>query len=137
MRVTLLPREVAARVITGSLATLAWAAGLTIVLLTIPVLLDTIAGKGRADAIAVPLILLVLLAAAIGVCLWRTTAPVVLGYLVLASVITVAYEVYLITADPGLLENELFLVNRPTLALVAIGVASTTVIGGITWTLFG
>jgi hypothetical protein len=137
MRVTLLPREVAARVITGSLATLAWAAGLTVVVLTIPVLIDTLVRKGLADAIPVPLLLLVALLAAIGVCLWRTTAPVVLGYLVVASVIAVAYEVSLITTEPSLLENELFLVNRPTLALVAIGVASTTVVGGIIWCLFG
>lgn len=137
MRVTLLPREVAARVITGSLATLAWAAGLTVVILTIPVLIDTLVRKGLADAIPVPLLLLVALIAAIGVCLWRTTAPVVLAYLVVASVLAVAYEVSLITTEPSLLENELFLVNRPTLALVAIGVASTTVVGGIIWCLFG
>lgn len=137
MRVTLLPREVAARVITGSLATLAWSAGLTVVLLTIPVLIDTLVQKGEAHAIPIPLLLLLALLAAIGVCIWRTTAPIVLGYLVVASVISVAYEVSLITADPTLLEHELFLVNRPTLALVAIGVASTTVIGGIAWCLFG
>ena len=137
MRVTLLPRKVAAQVITGSLATLSWAAGFTIVLLTIPVLLDTLVRKGLADAIPVPLLLLLALMGAIGVCLRWMTAPVVLGYLVVGSVIALAYEVTLIRADVGLLEHELFVVNRPTLALVAIGVASTTVIGGIMWCLFG
>jgi len=137
MRVTLLPREVAARVITVSLATLAWSAGLTVVLLTIPVLVDTLMRKGHGDALPLPLLLLIALMAAIGVCLWRMTAPVVLGYLVVASAISVAYEVSLITTDPTLLSGEVFLVNRPTLALVAIGVASSTVIGGISWCLFG
>ena len=137
MRVTLLPREVAARVITASLATLAWSAGLTVIILTIPVLIDTLVNTGIPDAIPVPLLLLVALAAAIAVCLWRTTAPVVLAYLVVGSIIAVAYEVSLIRADPTLLDHELFLVNRPTLALVAIGVASTTVVGGIIWCLFG
>ena len=97
MRVTLLPREVAARVITVSLATLAWSAGLTVVLLTIPVLVDTLMRKGHGDALPLPLLLLIALMAAIGVCLWRMTAPVVLGYLVVASAISVAYEVSLIT----------------------------------------
>jgi signal transduction histidine kinase len=43
----------------------------------------------------------------------------------------------LIEAEPGLLDHELFLVNRPTLALVAIGVASSSALGGIAWCLIG
>ncbi len=137
MRVTLLPREVAARVITASLATLAWSAGLTIIVLTIPVLIDTLVPRGLAGSLPVPLALLAFFVVAIGLCLWRMTPIVVIAYLVLGSVAAVAYEVVLIGADPTLFDNELFLVNRPTLALVAIGVASSTVIRGIGWCVAG
>ncbi|MFT4285163.1 MAG: hypothetical protein QM598_10060 [Protaetiibacter sp.] len=137
MRVTLLPREAAARVITGAVATLAWSAGLTVIVLAIPVLIETLVNYGYADAMPLPLAMLVLILVGIGVCLRWMTPPVVLGYLAVASVATVVYEVTLIAADPALLEHELYLVNRPTLALVAIGVASSTAIGGIAWCVLG
>jgi len=137
MRVTLLPREAAARVITGAVATLAWSAGLTIVVLVIPVLIETLVNHGYADALPLPLAMLVLILVGIGGCLRWMTPPVVLGYLVVASVATVVYELALIAADHSLLEHELYLVNRPTLALVAIGVASSTAIGGIAWCVLG
>ncbi|AYF98453.1 sensor histidine kinase [Protaetiibacter intestinalis] len=137
MRVTLLPREAAARVITGAVATLAWSAGATVILLSLPVLVDTLVRKELVSALPLPLVLLLVMLAGIGVALWRMTPPVVIAYLVVASLAAVGYEVALITADPGLLEHELFLVNRPTLALVTIGVAATSAIGGIVWCLFG
>jgi signal transduction histidine kinase len=137
MRVTLLPREAAARVITGAVATLAWSAGLTIVVLAIPVLVETLVRKELASAIPLPLALLVLVVAGILVALRWMTPPVVVAYLVIASAATIVYEVTLIDADPALLQHELYLVNRPTLALVAIGVASSSAFGGIAWCVLG
>src|SRR5690606_38957431 len=61
----------------------------------------------------------------------------VIAYLVIASAAALVYEVVLIQAKPGLFEHELFLVNRPTLALVTIGVASSSALGGIAWCLLG
>ncbi|PZQ89903.1 MAG: hypothetical protein DI534_09085 [Leifsonia xyli] len=137
MRVTLLPREAAARVITRALATLAWAAGLTILILAIPVLVETLVRAERASAIPLPLAMLVVIAAGIVVALRWMTPPVVIGYLVLGSVAAIVYEVALIVAEPELLEHELFLVNRPTLALVTIGVASSSIFGAIAWSVVG
>ncbi|QEO09582.1 sensor histidine kinase [Protaetiibacter larvae] len=137
MRVTLLPREAAARVITGAIATLAWSAGATVILLVIPVLVETLIRRGHAELLPVPIILLVVILGAIAVALWRMTPLVVVGYLVVAGAATIGYEVFLLTADPGLLDHELYLVNRPTLALVSIGVAASSALGGIVWCLFG
>ncbi|QNO36832.1 hypothetical protein H4J02_10130 [Protaetiibacter sp. SSC-01] len=137
MRVTLLPREAAARVITGSIATLAWAAGAWIVVLAIPVLVETLARRDELGLLPLPLGMLLVVLAGIGVAVWRMTPPVVVGYLVVATAASVVYEVSLLSNDLSLLEHEMYLVNRPTLALVAIGVASTSALGGIAWCLFG
>jgi len=137
MRVTLLPREVAARVITGAGATLAWAAGATVVVFAIPVLVETLVRRGAASVLPVPLALLLVVLAGIGVALWRMTPPVVVGYLVLATAATIAYEVTLIREVPWILENEYYVLNRPTLALVAIGVSASSALGGIAWCLIG
>ncbi|TPX03358.1 hypothetical protein FJ656_17600 [Schumannella luteola] len=137
MRVTLLPREAAARLITGAVSVFAFSAGLTIIILTIPVLVDTFVRNGYPEAIPVPLALLVLLVAAIVVCLWRPGRAVVIAYLVIGAALAVCYEVELLTVDPGLLDDQRFLVNRPTLALVAIGVTSTSAIAGLLWCVSG
>ncbi len=137
MRVTLLPREAAARVITGSVSTLAWASGAAILVLVVPVLVESLARRGELDALPVPLAMILLILAGIGVAIWRMTPSVVVGYLVLATPATIVYEVSLLRSDLSLLDHELFLVNRPTLALVAIGVASTSALGGILWCLVG
>lgn len=137
MRVTLLPRETAARVITGAVSVLAWAAGAATIVLVIPVLIETLVRRGDPAAIPVPLALLLLILAAIAVAVWRMTPLVVAAYLVFAGSATAVYEVFLITTDPTLLEQELYLVNRPTLALVAIGVAAPSALGGIMWCVAG
>jgi signal transduction histidine kinase len=137
MRVTLLPRDAAARVITGAIAYLAWFAGATIILLAVPVLVETLVREDAEALIPLPLALLLLIFAAIGTAIYRMTPPVVIAYLVIASAAALMYEVVLIQAKPGLFEHELFLINRPTLALVTIGVASSSALGGIAWCLLG
>ncbi|MGN6271468.1 MAG: sensor histidine kinase [Protaetiibacter sp.] len=137
MRVTLLPRDAAARVITGAIAYLAWFAGAAIILLAVPVLVETLVLRHAEELIPLPLALLLLIFAAIGTAIYRMTPAVVVAYLVIASVAALVYEVVLIQAAPALYANELFLVNRPTLALVTIGVASSSALGGIAWCLLG
>ena len=61
----------------------------------------------------------------------------VLIYLAVAGVATVGYELALLDGDPPILDEGLFLVNRPTLALVAVGVTAATALSGILWCAFG
>lgn len=137
MRVRVLPRELAARIINGTVATMGWAVGAITIVLTIPVLIETLVMRGRAADIPLPLALLLLILlgiAAVG--RWRRT-EVVLVYLAVAGVATVGYELALIAGDPTILQESLFLINRPTLALVAVGVTATTALSGILWCSFG
>ena len=61
----------------------------------------------------------------------------VLIYLAVGAVATLGYELVLLQGDPGILDTNLYLVNRPTLALVAVGVTAATALSGILWSLFG
>lgn len=137
MRVTLLPREAAARVITGAVATLAWSAGATIVVFAIPVLVLTLLREGQHEALPLPLAMLLLILAAILIAMWRMTPRVVVGYLLVATAAAIVYEVSLIRASPALLDHELFVINRPSLVLVTIGVSAASAVGGIVWCLTG
>ena len=137
MRVRVLPRELAARIINGTVATIGWAVGALTIVLTIPVLVETLVMRGRAEDIPIPLALLVIILLGIAaVARWRRT-EVVLIYLAAAAVATVGYELALFDGDPALVDEALFLVNRPSLALVAVGVTAATALSGILWSAFG
>jgi signal transduction histidine kinase len=137
VRVGVLPREMAARIINGTVATIGWAVGALTIILTIPVLIETLIMRDRAEDIALPLaLLLIILCGIAAVARWRRT-EVVLIYLAVASVATVGYELALLDGDHAILDDALFLVNRPTLALVAVGVTAATALSGILWCSFG
>jgi len=137
MRVRVLPRELAARIINGTVATMGWAVGALTIVLTIPVLIETLIDRGRAADIPLPLaLLLIILLGIAAVARWRRT-EVVLVYLAIAGVATVCYELALLNGDAAILDEALFLVNRPTLALVAVGVTAATALSGILWCSFG
>ena len=137
MRVAVLPREVAARVITSGIARGAWAVNAANLLLTIPILVEYLVQHGHTEALPFPVALLsLLLLLAIGAAIipkpW-----VVLSFLILGSVGAVMYEVTLLATDPTMLTEAFFLLNRPAVSLVLVGVASTTWLTGLAWTMGG
>jgi signal transduction histidine kinase len=137
MRVRVLPRDLAGRIINGTVATMGWAVGAVTLVATFPVLIETLVLRGRADDLPAPIALLVVMLIGIGaVARWRRT-EVVLIYLAVGAVATLAYELALLQDDPGIVASNLYLVNRPTLALVAVGVTAATALSGILWSLFG
>jgi signal transduction histidine kinase len=137
MRVGVLPRDLAGRIVNGTVATVGWAVGALTIVLAMVLLVETMVLRGRADEIPAPFALLVVILLGIGaVARWRRV-QVVLAYLAVAGVATLGFELLLLRGDPGILETNLFLVNRPTMAIVAVGVTATTALAGILWSLFG
>ncbi len=137
MRVRVLPRELAARIINGTVATMGWAVGALTIVLTVPLLIETLITRGRADDILLPLAFLLVILLGIAVVARWPRSEVVLGYLAIAGAATVCFELALLNGDPAILDEALFLVNRPTLALVAVSVTAATALGGILWCSFG
>ena len=137
MRVAVLPREVAARVITSGIARGAWAVNAANLLLTIPILIEYLAIHGRTAALPAPVTLLSLLVLlAVGAAI-LPKPWIVLSFLVLGGAGAVLYEVTLLAADPSMLTDAFFLLNRPAVSLVLVGVASTTWLTGLAWTMGG
>ena len=137
MRVAVLPREVAARVITSGIARGAWAVNALNLVLTVPILTEYLVANDEAHVLPVPLVLLSLLVLlAIGAAI--VPKPwVVLSFLILGSVGTVLYQVTLLSADPRMLTDAFFVLNRPAVSLVLVGVSSTTWLTGLGWTVGG
>ena len=133
MRIRVLPRAIATAVLTSGLATAGRLAGVATLLLTIPMLVETLAMRGRAGDLALPLLLVgLLLGGLVGVIL-RPRLWTVAAFLGAGGAIAVLYEVVLLVGDPALLDEGLFLVNRPTVALAVAGGVAVTVWGGMVW----
>lgn len=137
MRVAVLPREVAARVITSAIARGAWAVNATSIALSIPILIEYTVDHGIVGSLAMPLEILVVLLVLAVVAFLVPRPWVAVVYLVLAGAGAVAFELSLIAAHPAIAHDGLFLLNRPAVSLVLIGVGATTTLSGITWSAVG
>lgn len=137
MRVRILPRETAAAVITGSVSAAGWAVAAATILLTAPVLVETLVLRGRSADIPLTLILLGVVLGGILAVVLRPRRWVVMAYLAGAGLATLGYGAVLLSGDPGIVEHSPYLVNRPALALVLVGIPATRALVGIAWSLLG
>lgn len=137
MRVRILPRETAAAVITGSVSAAGWAVAAATILLTAPVLIETLVIRGRAADVPLALILLGVVLGGIAAVALRPRRWVVMLFLGVSGLATVGYGVTLLSGDPGIVEHSPYLVNRPALALVLVGIPATRAAVGIAWSLLG
>lgn len=137
MRVRVLPRDVASSIITGSVASLGWAIGAATLVLAIPVLLETTARAGRLSDALLPLGLLVLMLICLGFVVWRARVWAVAAYLAVGFVASTAYELTLLMALPGSIDTQIYLLNRPAVALVLVGLAARSPLAGIGWSVLG
>ena len=137
MQVPVLPRDLAGQIITSSVSRMGWAVGVTMLVLTIPVLFETLARRDRLEEWPLPLAMLLVVIAGIGFVVWRAAAWAVLVFLAVAGVAAVIYELALIVPDPGIMTHQLFLVNRPAVALVMVGVTATSPFAGVLWACLG
>ena len=137
MRVAVLPRDVAARVITTGISRGAWAVNCVNLALTFPILIEFMLSNGLGEALPVPLALLsVMLSFAV----WAAVMPrawLVGTFLAVGAVCAILYEVSLVSAYPPIMGEALFVVNRPAVSLVLIGMITSTWITGLVWTFVG
>jgi signal transduction histidine kinase len=137
MRVRVLPRDVASGIITGSVASLGWAIGAATLVLALPVVLETTARAGRLSAAVLPVALLLLMLISLGFVAWRERVWAVGAYLAVGFVASTAYELTLLMALPAAIDTQIYLLNRPAVALVLVGLAARTPLIGIAWSVLG
>lgn len=137
MRVAVLPRDVSARVITSALARSFGAVNAVSLALAIPILIEYSITRGILATLPVTLTILIVLvgsAVAMGVRPNRWSLGV---FLTLGSIAAVAFQLVLLNASPSILEEGLYLLNRPAVALVMVGVTASTVRAGVVWAFVG
>lgn len=137
MRIAVLPREVASTVITNGIARGAWAVNATALGLAVPILVGYLVSRGLEHHLTIPLTILLglmflAIAAAIVPKPW-----VVISFLSIGAASAVAYELALLAASPTIQSDGLFLLNRPAVALVLIGIGNTTTRTGVLWSTIG
>jgi signal transduction histidine kinase len=137
VRVRVLPRDVASSIITGAVASLGWAIGAATLVLAIPVLIETTIRAGRPDAAYLPLGLLMLMLVSLGFVVWRERVWAIAAYLVVGFVASTSYELMLIAALPQAIDTQIYLLNRPAVALVLVGLAARSPLAGIAWSVLG
>ncbi len=134
---TVVPRDVAARVISAGVARGALATNVANLALTIPLLTEFGFARGLGWTLVVTLAIVVVLCAAAVVAVIWPRPWVVASFLALATVGTVAYQVTLLSAAPDATDGYYFLVNRPAVSLVLVGVAGSGWLTGILWSTGG
>jgi hypothetical protein len=137
MQIPVLPRDVAGQIITSSVSRMGWAVGFVTIVITIPVLIETLTAHGRSAELPTPVATLLLILGAIVLVVVNGRPWAVFAFLAVAGAASVVYEVSLLRADPELLDHWVFLINRPAVALVAVGVTALNPLVGVLWTTLG
>lgn len=137
MRAAVLPRDVAARVITSAVARSFGAMNAACFALTIPFLAEYSSRHGLGPITVIPFVVLVGLLAVATAMTIKPTRVVLALYLVLGTIGAVVYEFVLIQARPEIISEALYLFNRPATALILAGVTASTVRAGMAWAVVG
>jgi signal transduction histidine kinase len=137
MRVAILPRAVASRVIAIAISRAVWGVALTVLFLSVPVLVDVLVDRGLERHLPLPLACLAVMVALLVVSGWRPSKWTRALFLVGGAASALVYAVALLSADPTLDDEAGFLLNRPALVLVLGGVAVARPAIGLAWGLVG
>ena len=137
MQIPVLPRDLAGRIITSSVSRMGWAVGAVTLVLTVPVLIETLARRDRIDDLPVPLAMLGLMLIGIAFVFGSGRPWAVFLFLAVAGTASVVYDLALILPDPLLLDQAVFLVSRPAVALVTVGVTAVSPLIGVLWATLG
>jgi signal transduction histidine kinase len=135
VRVLVLPRELASGITVFAVSRACWAIAATVLLLTIPELIDYLGvdpGIDREDMI-IPVGSIVLMLAALGVVMARPQWWTLLLYILIGSLCVYEYTTTLLLDHPTLMQQGNYMLNRPALALVLVGTTSRRARDALLW----
>ena len=133
----MLPREVAAGVLTTAVARGALGVAIAVILLAIPTVVDVLIQHAAPGAILGPVLSLVgilVLLAVMGI--WPTDVTRI-AFLVGGGILAFAYGLAMLETYPELNGDGSFILNRPLFALVLVGGAHRRPLAGFLWALAG
>lgn len=137
MRVAVLPREEASRAITSALARAFAAINATSLLLSVPMLIEFMVSRGIGGYLPIPLVILAVLIGLSVLSAIRPNRTSLVLFLVTGTIGAIAYQLFLLALYPPFAQEALYVLNRPAVALVLVGITASTVRQGFVWSLVG
>jgi signal transduction histidine kinase len=138
LRLPALPRDVAAALTVSSVSRAVWAIAAGVLLLTVVgVVALTTTKLVLPGGVLVPIGALLLMVAALLVVARFPSTTTLLVYLVVGTGCVWLFQFALLSADPGLQQSALFILNRPAFALVLVGTASASPLSAVWWGVSG
>lgn len=136
-RLAVLPHAVATEVVTLAVSRAAWAVSLMIVVLDVPVVVDTVVRHSGASQLWIPLLAIAGMLALLAYTGWRPSTRSRIVFLVVGSGLAGVYQVSLVQDDPALVENGIYVLNRLAFVLVLVSPGITRPGAGLRWTAIG
>jgi signal transduction histidine kinase len=136
-RVAILPRGVASTILVTAISRGAWAVSVALMLVSIPIIVDVGIDRGFGDRLWLPLACIVGMLVLLGVCGWAPTTSTRVLFLVGGTLLSLAYEVALLTADASLNDGASFVLNRPAMILAFAGMSSLRPLVAAAWSCAG
>lgn len=133
MRLHVPPRDVASLLILRAITKAGWAAAAVLLLATVVLVIDQLAHRGLGAAAIAPAGFLAAQLAALILMFLRPRPRTGIIYLATGVVSIAGYQLALLTIDPTIGDTSQYLLNRPIVALCAIGAITGRPIGGIQW----
>jgi hypothetical protein len=136
-RVVILPRDVAAKVMSGALARGTLAVALVSLVSAIPIVCDVFINHGVGHKLVLPVLFLLAMIVLVAVCGLKPSPFARSLYLLIGGALALGYTVSVLTADPSLNDDAQYLGNRVSYILVLIVVMGSGPIAGVAWILGG
>jgi signal transduction histidine kinase len=137
LRLPALPRDVAAALTVSSVSRAVWAIAAGVLLLTAVGVVSLASNPAHSGGAMVPVAALLVMVAALVVVARCPSTGTLLGYIVVGAGCVWLFQFSLLSADPGLQHDALFILNRPAFALVLMGTASASPLSAVWWALGG
>lgn len=133
----MLPRTVASEVMTAAVSRAAWAVAVVVLLLDVPVAVDTLLQESSGDQLLLPLMALVGMLALLAYTRARPGLRSRVIFLAGGALLAGLYQLGILAADPGILESGTYLVNRPAFVLVLVAQGIVRPLDGLRWSAIG
>lgn len=136
-RIAVLPRDVASEVITAAVSRAAWAVSVATMLLAVPVVCEIVLRRTGGSHLAVPLLAIAGLLGLLAYTGLRPSTRSRIVFLVVGSVLAGVYQVSLLLADPALVDDGVYILNRGAFILVLVSPGIVRPLVALRWTAIG
>ena len=136
-RIAVLPRDVASEVVTAAVSCASWAVSVAILLMTVPVVVEIVIRRTDGSHLAIPLLAIAGMLGLLAYTVLRPGTRSRVVFLVVGALLAGVYQVSLLSADPALIDNATYILNRLAFVLVLVSPGFVRPLVGLRWAAIG